>query len=160
MADFRQGKALANSVVAGCIWVGGHGVVHYATIVNETTADWTVQLDQPCQSIALDPNDADHVIVNNASNGAHVYESMDGGKSYHTCLNYRGAVMVAIDRRGWFYGASEGGAFVNRGGCVNGKWEQYFVRRIARRTGGVRDRGAHDYQVRALCSCMWVGAPH
>ena len=28
------------------------------------------QLDKPCQSIAIDPNNADHLIVNNASNGA------------------------------------------------------------------------------------------
>lgn len=153
VADFRNGKPLDNSVVAGCVWNGGHGVVHIATVINETAADWNVQLDQPCQAMALDPNDADHMIVNNASNGAHIYESADGGKTYHTCLNQRGAVMVAIDRRGWFYGASEGGAFVNRGGvngtrgdCVNGKWEQYFVRRIWRRTNRIVDRGAHDYQ--------------
>ena len=37
IADFdRNGLALKNSRIAGCIWVGGHGVVHYATIMNET----------------------------------------------------------------------------------------------------------------------------
>jgi len=94
----------------------------------------------------MDPNNADHLIVNNASNGAHVYESTDGGRTFHTCLNQRGAVMVAIDRQGWFYCASEGGAFRNMNGCVDGKWEPYFVRRIWRRTGRVVDRIAHDYQ--------------
>ena len=147
VGDFdRDGKPLQNSVVGGCIWVGGHGVVHIATLTSVTSANWTVQLDQPCQSLAIDPNNADHFIVNNASNGAHIYETFDGGKSYHGCLNKRGAVMVAIDRQGWFYCASEGGAFRNMGGCVNGTWEPYFVRRIARRDGRVRDRSAHDYQ--------------
>ena len=51
VADFRGGKLLANSVVAGCLWVGGHGVIHLATLLNETTAVWKVQLDQPCQAI-------------------------------------------------------------------------------------------------------------
>ena len=149
VADYRNGKLLDNSVVGGCIWPDqSHGVVHIATIINETAADWMVQLDQPCQSIAMDPNDADHFLVNNASNGLHVYESTDGGQSYHTCLNQGGAVMVAIDRRGWFYCASEGGAFRNMKGCEDGvgKWEPYFVRRVWRRTMQVVDRVPHDYQ--------------
>jgi hypothetical protein len=146
VSDYRNGQPLANSVVGGCIWVNGHGVVHIATLVNTTNADWTFQLDQPCQSMAMDPSNADHLIVNNASNGAHVYESTDGGGTYHGCLNQRGAVMVAIDRKGWFYCASEGGAFRNMGGCVDGKWEPYFVRRIWRRTGHIVDRVPHDYQ--------------
>ncbi len=149
VADFdADGKPLENSVLVGCLWVGGHGVLHRLTVINETTADWDVRVDQPCQAAAMDPNNANHMIVNNASNGLHLYETKDAGKSFQSCLDYRGAVMVAIDRRGWFYGASEGGAFRNVGGdcSASGKWEPYFVRRIARRTGGIRDRSAHDYQ--------------
>ena len=148
LADFDgDGKPLENSIVAACLWVGGHGVVHIATVLNETAANYTVQLDQPCQSIAIDPNNADHLLVNNASNGAHVYESFDGGQTYHSCLDRRGAVMVAVDRRGWFYTGSEAGLFRNMGGCSNGsKWEVLYVNRTARRNGAVRIRSAHDYQ--------------
>lgn len=146
VSDLRGGVPLASSVVGGCLWQGGHGVLHMATLLNATAASWTVQSDQPCQSLAMDPNDADHMIVNNASNGAHIYESRDGGKSYQSCLNERGAVMVAIDRTGWFYHASEGGAFRNVRGCVDGKWEPYFVRRVHRRTNTTTDRVPHDYQ--------------
>ena len=122
VGDFdRDGKPLANSVVGGCIWPDhSGGVVHVATIVNTTAAQWMFQLDQPCTSLAIDPNNADHILVNNASNGVHVYESNDGGRTYHGCMDERGAVMVAIDRQGWFYHAAEGGAFRNMGGdCVN-----------------------------------------
>lgn len=147
VSDYRNGKLLHNSVVGGCIWPAhSGGVVHIATIINETAADWMVQMDQPCQALALDPNDADHLIVNNASNGAHIYESTDGGETYSSCLNQRGAVMVAIDRQGWFYCASEGGAFRNMNGCINGTWEPYFVRRIWRRMNRTVDRVPHDYQ--------------
>jgi photosystem II stability/assembly factor-like uncharacterized protein len=148
LADFDgAGKPLENSIVAACLWVKGHGVVHIAKVLTETTADYTVQLDQPCQSIAIDPNNADHLVVNNASNGAHVYESNDGGKSYHPCLDRRGAVMVAVDRKGWFYTGSEAGLFRNMDGCGNGsKWEVLYVNRTARRNGAVRIRSAHDYQ--------------
>lgn len=153
IADFDgKGKPLENSVIVGCLWIGGHGVIHILTIVNATSAKFEIQADQACQSMAIDPNDATHMIVNNASNGAHVYESNDGGKTFHTCLDRRGAVMVAIDRRGDFYTGSEGGAFINRGGLCNvtkdkdAKWDITFVRRIARRNGVVKDRSAHDYQ--------------
>ena len=115
--------------------------------MKSTTANYTVYLDQACQSIAIDPNNAEHIIVNNASNGAHVYESLDGGNSYHGCLDRRGAVMVAVDRRGWFYTGSEAGLFRNMDGCGNGsKWEVLYVNRTARRNGAVRIRSAHDYQ--------------
>ena len=148
-SEVRNGKPLANSVVGGCIWPDhSHGVFHIATIVNTTYADWSFQLDQPCISLALDPNDADHLIVNNSSNpsGAHVYESTDGGKTFHGCLNERGAYQTAIDRRGWMYHSSGVGASRNIGGCTNGKWEPYFVRRTWRRTGQVVDRTSHDFQ--------------
>ena len=99
LADFDgAGKPLENSIVAACLWVKGHGVVHIAKVLNETAADYTVQLDQPCEAIAIDPNNADHILVNNASNGAHVYESNDGGKSYHSCLDRRNTYTVV--RRG------------------------------------------------------------
>lgn len=146
IADARAGAALTSSVVVGCLWLGGHGVLHIGTVLNETAAEWQVQADQPCQSVAVDPNDADHMLVNNASNGAHIYESNDAGKSFHGCLNYRGAVMVAIDRTGWFYVGSEGGIYRNAGGCKTGKWEPMFDRRIARRNGAVRDKVQHDFQ--------------
>ena len=147
VSDYRNGALLRNSVIGGCLWPDhSHGVVHTATLVSPTAANWSVQLDKPCQALAMDPNDADHMLVNNASNGLHIYESRDGGRSYHTCLNQRGAVMVAIDRRGWLYCASEGGALRNLGGCTEGKWEAYFVRRTWRRTGRVVDRVPHDYQ--------------
>lgn len=147
VSDARNGKRLESSVVGGCLWPDhAHGVVHIASIINETTADWNVQLDQPCQALAMDPNDADHLLVNNASNGFHIYESNDGGKTYHSCLNQRGSVMVAVDRQGCFYAASEGGAFRNMGGCSTGKWEPMYVRRIWRRNGHVVDKVPHDYQ--------------
>ena len=149
VADYRHGKLLPSSVVGGCLWPdSSHGVVHIASIINETAAEWTVQLDQPCQSLAMDPNDADHLLVNNASNGAHVYESNDGGATYQTCLDQRGMVMVAIDRQGCFYSAAEAGAFRNQKGCADGvgEWEPYFVRRTWRRTKQVVDRVPHDYQ--------------
>jgi len=147
IADYRNGLMLNNSVVGGCLWAGGKGVFHMGTVVNTTFMDWEFQLDQPCQSLALDPMNADHMLVNNASNGAHIYESNDGGRSFHSCQpEYRGAVMVAIDRTGWFYVGSEGGIYRNNKGCSNGMWEGYFDRRIARRNGAVRDKVAHDFQ--------------
>lgn len=145
ISDYRAGQLLSSSVVGGCLWVGGRGVLHVATVLNATTAAWEVQPDQPCQSMAMDPNDADHLLVNNASNRA-LYESTDGGRTFHPCLGYRGAVMVAIDRTGWYYVGSEAGIYRNAGGCRAGKWEPMFDRRIARRTGAVRDRVAHDFQ--------------
>ena len=129
IADFRAGKELANSVVAGCLWVNNQGVLHIGTVVNQTAMEWEFHLDQPCQSMAIDPNDADHMLVNNASNGAHIYESTDGGVTFHSCNNYRGAVMVAIDRTGWYYVGSEAGIYRNAGGCITGKWEPMFDRR-------------------------------
>jgi len=55
--------------------------------------------------------------------------------------------MVAIDRKGWFYTGSEGGAFRNMHGCGNdSKWEPYFLRRIAPRNNVTRDKSMHDYQ--------------
>ena len=148
VADFDgRGAPLANSVIVGCLWPSGsHGVVHIATLLNETAAAWKFWLDRPCGSIAIDPNNADHLIVENTTNGAHVYESTDRAETWHTCLNQRGSVIVAIDRQGWFYGASEGGAFRNMGGCINGQWEGLYVRRINRRNNVTRDRTAHDYQ--------------
>ena len=138
--------------VYGSLWAGGRGVFHIGTVLNQTAMDWSFQLDQPCQSMAMDPNDANHMLVNNASNGAHIYESTDGGKTFHGCLNYRGAVMVAIDRTGWHYVGSEGGIYRNMNDghstqCTTGKWEAYYDRRIARRPPhGVRDKVPHDFQ--------------
>merc|ERR1719272_38803 len=92
-------------------------------------------------------------MTNNASNGAHIYESWDGGQSYHSCLDRRGAVMISVDRRGWFYTGSEAGAFVNmhggRNACTNGSWQVYYdVRREWRRstTKINNTKSAHDYQ--------------
>ena len=45
-----------------------------------------------------------------------------------------------------YYVGSEAGIYRNAGGCRAGKWEAMFDRRIARRTGAVRDRVAHDFQ--------------
>ena len=45
-----------------------------------------------------------------------------------------------------YYVGSEAGIYRNAGGCRAGKWEPMFDRRIARRTGAVRDRVAHDFQ--------------
>lgn len=147
-SGYRNGARLAQPVVGGCLWPAhSGGVVHLATLLNATAAAWTVQLDQPCQSLALDPNDADHFVVNNASNGLHVYESTDGGATYHTCLNLRGITMLAIDgARGWMYAASGVGMLRNRQGCASGVWEHLFVRRTWRRTGRVVDRTSHDVQ--------------
>ena len=151
LADFdADGKPLANSVVVGCLWVGGHGVVHIAKVTGETTADWEVQDKQPCQSMAIDPNNAAHILTNNVTNGAHIYESWDDGKSFHSCLDRRGAVMISVDRRGWFYTGSEAGAFVNMHGgreaCTNGSWQVYYDVRVSRRQNITRSRSAHDYQ--------------
>jgi hypothetical protein len=147
LADFDgQGKPLHNSKLVGCLWIGGSGKLHLLTMINETAAEWDVRPNEPCQSVAIDPNNADRIMVNNESNGAHVYETLDGGKTFHGCGDRRGAVMVTMDRRGNTYTGSEAGAFVNRNGCVDAKWDLYFVRRTARRTGEVRDRSAHDYQ--------------
>ena len=161
LADFDgAGKPLENSIVGACLWVGGHGVVHIAKVLTPTTATFTVQLDQPCQSMAMDPNNADHILINSAKNGAHIYESFDGGTSYHSCLDRRGAVMVAVDRKGWFYTGSEAGLFRNMGNkppsrtpgarnmhCANGStWEVLNVKRVSRRSNVTRIRSAHDYQ--------------
>ena len=63
-------------------------------------------------------------------------------------------MLVAIDRRGNFYAASEGGAFRNEGGRCDAtkdptaKWEPFFVRRVETRRvpGRIVDRVPHDYQ--------------
>lgn len=151
MSDLNSEHCALISVY-GSLWAGGRGVFHIGTVLNQTAMDWSFQLDQPCQSMAMDPNDANHMLVNNASNGAHIYESTDGGKTFHGCLNYRGAVMVAIDRTGWYYVGSEGGIYRNMNDghstqCTTGKWEAYYDRRIARRPPhGVRDKVPHDFQ--------------
>ena len=119
IADFDgAGKPLRNSKLAGCLWINGGGKLHLLSMVNETTAEWDVRPNEPCQSVAMDPNNADHIMVNNVSNGAHIYESTDAGKTFHSCGDRRGAVMVVMDRRRNTYTGSEAGAFVNR----NGLW--------------------------------------
>lgn len=151
LADFDgQGKPMLNSKLVGCLWIGGSGKLHILQIIDEKTAKWDVRPNEPCQSVAIDPNNADRIMVNNASNGAHIYETTDGAKTFHSCGNRRGAVMVSVDRRGNTYTGSEAGMFVNRNGCSgpeqNITWDLYFVRRVARRNNVTRDRSAHDYQ--------------
>jgi hypothetical protein len=158
LADFDgQGKPLHNSKLVGCLWINGGGKLHILTMIDEKTAEWDVRPNEPCQSVAIDPNNADRIMVNNASNGAHIYETLDGGKSFHGCGDRRGAVMVTVDRRGNTYTGAEAGAFVNRNGCGDAgncskagdcHWDLYFVRRTARRTGEIRDRSARQYLIK------------
>jgi len=134
-----------NSVVGGCIWgvTPNTGVVHIATIINETAAVWKFWANATCASMAMDPNDPTHFIHTNNSRGLTTWETTDGGESWNQLLGDRGVYYVAIDRKGWIYSAAEAGAYRSRD---KGKtWEAHFVRRVGRLTNETRDRVPHDY---------------
>jgi hypothetical protein len=94
-----------------------------------------------CCNSAVDPNDRNHFLY--SKGGAyHVYESKDGGKTVNQIGN-QGVFFVMIDNKGYFYTATQDGAFVSDD---DGKtWTPYHVI-MHRKDGSIMDRVPHDYQ--------------
>ena len=91
-----------NSVVGVCL----AGMVHLISIQGPTTASWK-NTSLNCLQAAIDPNDPQHFIYSNMSRlGKQTWESLDGGATHHDLHNHF-PWHVAIDRRGWLYGAAE-----------------------------------------------------
>ena len=137
-------KHAQNSVVGGCL-VNSSGArfAHIATVTSKTEARWASYPNMSCIDLALDPNDASHFILVRITRGLHVWETTDGGASFHS-LGKNEIYHIGIDRQGWLYTAAEEGAFVSQD---KGKtWKAYFGRRVHRLTNQTVDRVPHDYQ--------------
>jgi len=138
----------STSVVGACL--GGHVVI--GVVINETAANWTSFPDRPCTSLALNPNNKDHFIY---TKPPLTYQSVDGGRTFES-LNNSNIFHAGIDRQGWLYTASGGGAHVSRD-CGPGpemkrpcSWQTYYDLRTQRRTNVTQKRDAHDFQRIAL----------
>jgi len=96
-----------------------------------------------CSNVAIDPTDRNHFLFSKGGE-YRAYESKDGGKSIRKFENHDvGAFFVMIDSQGWFYTATQAGAFVSSN--AGASWDPYHVV-MHRRNGGVMDRVPHDYQ--------------
>lgn len=109
MSSSDSNGTLANSVIGGCIWINGiqGGRLHLGKIINTTAAEWEFNSTRPCEMIALNPNDARHMIY---SKPFATFQTLDGGKTFED-LN-QGSWHVGIDRQGWLYTAGMSTALV------------------------------------------------
>ena len=130
---------LPSSVVGTCLG----GVAYLISIINGTSADWR-NTSLSCMQVAIDPNDKDHFIYSNHSSlGKQTWESRDGGKTHHNLHNHY-PYHVAIDQRGWLYGAAEAGAHRS---MDNGKtWQIYGLTITPRGSNATSRRVPMDYQ--------------
>lgn len=96
-----------------------------------------------CANAAVDPNDRNHFLYSRG--GAYnLWESTDGGQSAHQIVNFTSAAyFVVIDARGWFYTATQAGAFRSIDGGAS--WDAFHVL-MHPRDGRTIDRIPHDYQ--------------
>eukprot|EP00947_MAST-08B_sp_MAST-8B-sp1_P001533 g1533.t1 len=96
-----------------------------------------------CANAAVDPKDRNHFLFSKAGE-YRAWESTDGGKTAHEFTNHdTGVYFVMIDQQGWYYTATQAGAFVSMNGGAN--WSAYHVF-MQRADGSVMDRVPHDYQ--------------
>jgi len=96
-----------------------------------------------CSNAAVDPRDRDHFLFSRGGE-FRTYESRDGGRTVSRVASHDvGAFFVLIDSQGWYYTATQDGAFVSRDGGVG--WEALHVV-MHSRDGRRIDRVPHDYQ--------------
>jgi len=130
---------LPSSVVGVCL----AGWSYLITISGPTSAAWK-NTSLTCIEVAIDPNNADHFIYSNMSRlGKQTWESLDGGKSHHDLHNHF-PWHVAIDRRGWMYGAAEAGCHFSANGGKN--WSVYQYTTTQRGTNSTGSRIPQDFQ--------------
>ena len=102
-----------------------------------------------CSNAAVDPHDRDHLIFAHSGDWR-VWESKDGAATAKSVPNAtHAAFYVMIDQGGWWYTATQAGAFVSKDGGTT--WDDLHVivhRRVTKRlpSGGLMDRVPHDYQ--------------
>ena len=156
---------LPSSVVGVCFM----GFSFLITITGPTSATWK-NTSLNCLEVAIDPNNKDHFIYSNISSmGKQTWESLDGGKTHHdlhnhfpwhaaaqpyrpprTCAGPARQTLplpcrhVAIDRRGWMYGAAEAGAHFSTNGGKN--WSIYQMTTTQRGTNNTGSRIPQDFQ--------------
>ena len=75
--------------------------------------------------------------------GKQTWESLDGGQTHHNLHNHF-PWHVAIDRRGWLYGAAEAGAHFSTNGGKN--WSVYQYTTTRRGTNNTGSRIPQDFQ--------------
>ena len=91
----------------------------------------------------MDPNDRNHFLYSKGGEYK-AWHSEDGGKTVAEYTDHNtGVYFVMIDQKGWFYTATQAGAFVSED--KGATWNPYHVR-IAMRSGKEMDRVPHDYQ--------------
>ena len=130
---------LPSSVVGVCL--GSRAFI--ISITGPTSADWK-NTSLSCLQVALDPNNVNHFIYSNISSmGKQTWESLDGGKTHHNLHNHF-PWHVAIDRRGWLYGAAEAGAHFSTDGGKS--WKVYQYTTSQRLTNATGSRVPQDFQ--------------
>ena len=96
-----------------------------------------------CANAAVDPNDRDHFLYSKGGR-YNLWESKDGGRSVQQVVNFTSAAyFVVIDQQGWFFTATQAGAFRSTDG--GGSWKALNVH-METRSGRVINRVPHDYQ--------------
>jgi len=122
--------------------------MYYGSIVNETYATWTGPVTTSAGeklnacNVAIDPKDRNHFIF--TQGGSYLnFESKDGGKTAVQVGENHGGFFVMIDSQGWFYTATQSGAFVSQDGGAT--WKTLHVW-MQNRDGTIHDRVPHDYQ--------------
>lgn len=135
--------------VLTCIGGWGGGNLYYASLQSPTNATWIGPLKNQtgtpydCANAAVDPKDRNHFLFSMAGE-YRAWESKDGGKTATEFTNHdTGVYFVMIDSRGWYYTATQAGAFVSMNAGAN--WSAYHVF-MQRKDGSVVDRVPHDYQ--------------
>ena len=93
--------------------------------------------------MAVDPKDRNHLLFSKGGQ-FHAYESKDGGPSVRE-FTHSSAFFVMIDHAGWFYTATQSGAFVSTNGGDTWTALHVWFESISP-PGRVIDRVPHDYQ--------------
>ena len=96
-----------------------------------------------CSNVAVDPKDRNHLLFSKGGQ-FHAYESKDGGPSVRE-FTHSSAFFVMIDHAGWFYTATQSGAFVSTNGGDTWTALHVWFESISP-PGRVIDRVPHDYQ--------------
>jgi len=135
--------------VVTCIGGWGGGDLYYASLTSATNATWTGPVKTlagekiNCANAAVNPKDRNHFLYSKGGQ-YRAWESKDGGKTVREFTNHdTGVYFVMIDTRGWFYTATQAGAFVSQD--AGATWNAYHVV-MHSRSGRVIDRVPHDYQ--------------
>ena len=132
VSDALVNNSVVGACVSGHVWVGH--------VLNRTAANWTKFGAARCVMVAINPNDADHIMFVHPPS---TMQTRDGGKTFEN-LHHSNTFHCGIDRQGWMYTAAMGGAYRS---MDQGKtWQHYHVVRVQRRTNRTVDRVPHDYQ--------------